>query len=869
MILVTGDVVLDHNIYEGKRLTPDSTGDNGTLYTAREGGAKLAWRILNALKPESAVFGLHELPTPEGWPESFQNGAVWESALSDTKDGPHPYWSLARNLGYGADKDDSYPFAPAAGLADLNPKVLVIDDGALGFRREIARQCWPPLLTRQEAQSSDVQWIVLKVSRPFASGPLWETLAERWRDKLLVIATVGDLRNENVRIARGLSWESTVDDIVNELDLNPAIRGLQSCRHLIVTVRGDAALWLDHPADTPRRRCQLIFDRERCEGQWEDEGRKREAFGFLSAVTASVAWGIAEDVAKEKKNPDLTIPISAGLSATRFLWSWGHGPVKSAPNQNGTPEFPFAEVAEHIRHEADQHLKKPEHLYVSAEVRRDAGLTILGQISPWRKAENLPLHEPAKRVAILGPGSLLNVPCARFEKLQTMDRREIDSLRSLRQMMLTYQKTVQDRPLCLAVFGAPGSGKSFGLKQVADGVFGAKNPILEFNLSQFKDADDLIGAFHQVRDHALAGKTPAVFWDEFDSEKLKWLRYFLAPMQDGAFQEGQLRHSVGKCVFVFAGGTSWTFEEFRTPAPGDADKFVVAKGPDFVSRIAGFLDIAGPNRRQKIALTEVRHREDDPADIEFPIRRAMTIRVALKLDNSRLEIDPGLLMALLKIGKYQNGARSMANLLSYMSSRAVGSIIRRTDLPPDDILELYVDSAPRFHELILEHTKQAARAEMIAPWIHQDYRDSLTPEQRIGNTSDVDWDELTEEMKDSNRLAAMRMPEILSLVALKLEDGLNLEAEEAQISKVIEDNLEKLAESEHGGWEEHKRMEGWTYGEPRLNAARKHDLLKPYALLPEEQKHKDRQSIRNYPKNARKAGFKIVPTKGDGQRENV
>ena len=887
MILVTGDVVLDHNIYEGKRLTADSR-DHGTVYSATEGGAKLAGRILSALKPGVAIFGLQELPTRAGWPESFQNGAVWESTLTDAKDGPRPHWSLARNLGYGGGKTDSYPFVPAAGLADLNPTVLVIDDGALGFRREVARHCWPPFLTQQDAKQLDAPWILLKVSRPFASGPLWELLANRWRDKLIVVATASDLRNENGRIARGLSWESAVDDIVDELDLNPAISGLRTCRHLIVTIRGYAALWLDHSTDSMLRRCQLVFDRERCEGQWEDEGRRREAYGFMSAFTASVASGIADDIAKGTKAPDLTIPISAGLSATRFLRSWGHGPVapadRKAVGETELPEFPFAKVAEHISlehisHKLDQHLKKPGHAYVTAEVRCEGGVcnpneppgargawTILGQISPWRKSENLPLYEPARRVALLGPDSLKNVPCARFEKLQTMDRREIDSLRSLRQMMLTYQKHVQERPLCLAVFGAPGSGKSFGLKQVAEGVFGAKNPILEFNLSQFRDADDLIGAFHQVRDHALAGKTPVVFWDEFDSEMLTWLRYFLAPMQDGAFQEGQLRHSVGKCVFVFAGGTSWTFEEFRTPATGDAGKFILAKGPDFVSRIAGFLDIAGPNRRQKIALSEPRHREDDPADIEFPIRRAMTIRVALKLENRKLEIDPGLLIALLKIGRYQNGARSMANLLSYMSSSAAGTIIRRTDLPPDDILELYVDSAQRFHELIVDHTRQAAWAEMIAPWIHQDYRDILTPEQRTGNTSDVEWDKLTEEIKDSNRFAAMRMPEILALVGLRLEDGTNSQDEDALIRKVIEDNIEKLAEAEHGGWEEHKRMEGWTYGEPRLNAARKHDLLKPYPLLPEEQKNKDRQAIQNYPKNARAAGFRIVPMKGQANQ---
>ena len=78
-------------------------------------------------------------------------------------------------------------------------------------------------------------------------------------------------------------------------------------------------------------------------------------------------------------------------------------------------------------------------------------------------------------------------------------------------------------------------------------------------------------------------------------------------------------------------------------------------------------------------------------------------------------------------------------------------------MPPDDILELYVDSARRFHELILEHTRQAALAEMLAPQIHQDYRDSLTPEQKIKNTSDVDWEVLPEELRESNQFAAMRL----------------------------------------------------------------------------------------------------------------
>jgi hypothetical protein len=49
---------------------------------------------------------------------------------------------------------------------------------------------------------------------------------------------------------------------------------------------------------------------------------------------------------------------------------------------------------------------------------------------------------------------------------------------------------------------------------------------------------------------------------------LGWLRYFLAPIQDGTFQEGQITHPLGRAIFVFARGTSITMEAFsQAPAP--------------------------------------------------------------------------------------------------------------------------------------------------------------------------------------------------------------------------------------------------------------------------------------------------------------
>jgi hypothetical protein len=63
-------------------------------------------------------------------------------------------------------------------------------------------------------------------------------------------------------------------------------------------------------------------------------------------------------------------------------------------------------------------------------------------------------------------------------------------------------------------------------------------------------------------------------------------------MQDGAFQDGQINHPIGRSIFVFAGGTSTTMAAFDQ---GPTNAFKDVKGPDFISRLKGFINVLGSN----------------------------------------------------------------------------------------------------------------------------------------------------------------------------------------------------------------------------------------------------------------------------------
>jgi ATPase family associated with various cellular activities (AAA) len=294
-------------------------------------------------------------------------------------------------------------------------------------------------------------------------------------------------------------------------------------------------------------------------------------------------------------------------------------------------------------------------------------------------------------VARFGIEQLKTTPYLQLGKLFSIDRSEMESLRTLERLLTNYRNDRKaTKPLSIAAFGQPGSGKSFGVKQLANSLFD-DSVLLEFNLSQFTDAAALHGLFHQIRDAVLYGKLPIVFWDEFDSRELYWLQYLLAPMQDGTFQEGQITHPIGKCIFVFAGGTRYRFEDFGDPPATMTDErerqtwkddFAAKKGPDFKSRLAGYINVLGPNRNDSVAV-----------DLTYPVRRALLLRVQLGLKPSEaLNIDHGLLEAFLRIEKYYHGARSLEKIAEQVRHSSRHGIFTRSDVPPAQQLALHVDA---------------------------------------------------------------------------------------------------------------------------------------------------------------------------------
>jgi hypothetical protein len=770
------------------------------------------------------------------------------------------------------------------------PDIVVINDSDSGFPIECHKNL--DSFLQDGGAKPCAHWVVLYLSNLSETCLSRDKITNQNTDNLVVIVSAEELRRHDVRLSQGLSWEATAEDLTAELYQNPLLQPLLKARHLIVTFQYDGAYWLNNAPGAANS--LLVFDASRAEGEWANSKGSIGAFVFLSTFMAAIVRELCipskEIIADEGKAkaawgkklvPDFEMALSTGLGASRELRR--HSRKRVADNDKEATDTAI-QFSEFIGICKQDYQPISTGNFVSAMIPHSGcarGHWMMldeWQVLARSSSRPRPHFDAAMAVAFLGAEALERFPCAQFGAYQTVDRKEIESLRAIRQFINNYGKEEQPRtPLNLGVFAPPGSDKTKMLIQIAKASLNIKdNDILLFNLSQFNAASDLTGAFQQIVGKISSGVTPLVFWNEFDAQGYRWLQYLLAPMEDGIFQDGRNTTPIGKCIFVFAGSTSSTFYNFGPINPDtlandeleklmkqDPDKlremertwreFLLAKGPAFKSLLLGYLNMLGVNRRL-ISMERNGRRiwSVDERDLCFPVRRALLIRSTFKTKKGdRLKLDSSVLRALLEIPIYKTGDRSLQFICTYLANNNSG-IPGRSNLPSLDLLNMHVD-AEEFWKLCEQDHDFSGKAKDLASLLHRGYCLRI-----CGNTTRkdvaIEFEKLPEDLQRANIAQALRIPGILRLAGMHLEPGdvvpfdqllesRSADEEPLRQHLAARDRLEVLAEAEHNGWMVERMLSGWKYSRKKDKPRKLHDCLIPYSQSTDEIKYFDRLAI--------------------------
>ncbi len=639
-------------------------------------------------------------------------------------------------------------------------------------------------------------------------------LTEQFKGSEVPVLLMQQLRQMDFPITRGISYERTVDDFLTQLAVNDVLRPLRNHQDLVVLLDRQGALI-------------------RLQGEWE----------------LLFTPGLGEQQTVEEDEP--LLPILKKMTAS--------------------------EKAGKIRR-----VKVPERNLKTLV----SGLAPFSILDEYCKKQNGGYLSVAERIVIAGAEDLYDhVPYCRYGKLAAVDKDEIENYSTIKLLLDDYiyrydhsDPSDMPRPLSVAIFGAPGSGKSFGVKQIAKSC--GRFVISSINLSQRSSPTELFEALHEALQRGK-DEIPMVFFDEFDSElagtALGGLKYFLAPMQDGEYSLNGKLFQINGAVFAFAGATASSFSEFIPESEDGAAFFKSVKGTDFVSRLKGILNIKGPNPNT----------ETDRSHI---IRRAILMReqITHKIsgiydeESGLVNISKALLAALLTVSEYRHGSRSLEFILD-MSRLSEVKRFTSSCLPVAEQMDIHLDVTDFQNKLAFEQIIGDA-VDTYASFAHEQRRQSritellkniavenagagsepfdedeafAKAEELLNQEADmVLWEDLDEQYRNSYRSQ-------LRYIGVRLQDyqstiGIRpiLTNETDTISELYGPALELLAEMEHERWMHDKREDGWKYGTSDSTMKTTPDLV-PYEELEESTKEMIRRSVRNLPSYLKAIGYEL------------
>ncbi|NRG17908.1 AAA family ATPase [Rhizobiales bacterium] len=558
--------------------------------------------------------------------------------------------------------------------------------------------------------------------------PFYNTIFALETDRKIFIIDAQDLRRAGLPITRSLSWGRPIKDIVQHIEnkkikylpnyfIITFDYDASALFHLDNS--GD---------NITVKEVSLLFSVNRSEGEFQAgfEGSMPGAQSiFTSALTASIYQILQENQSLKLDSEEAEFLLTYSLIAKQRVLKCGFSPVNTknmfeAISQENDIKSQFTNLTFHesvfalpAQKNTNNEKKEEERLadsimppdkqpdvfdnpYVRgygenkrSQLRKDQeryGLTFLKFKKNWLQDPEKELFdvlsadfENADKAYIdyVRSGKIKDssLPLCNIGKIKTISRKEIESLRAIRRLIKSYVADGRrgPTPIGLAVFGPPGAGKGFTVKSVFATFQGRAKELttdssIECNLAGLSNPEDITPFFHQARDFGLRGKVPVLFFDEFDcsvgNEKLFWLKRFLAPLQDGAFSSGHMTHPIGKSIFIFAGGTTHSFEKFKEAAESDP----ATKGTDFLSRLQAHIDVQG------LAPPEEEHFKNwelfkKPEARKFAMKRAIVLRDLLYLrakhlfsgeeQDGKANIDENVAAAFIHEQGYVHGVRSM------------------------------------------------------------------------------------------------------------------------------------------------------------------------------------------------------------------
>ena len=212
------------------------------------------------------------------------------------------------------------------------------------------------------------------------------------------------------------------------------------------------------------------------------------------------------------------------------------------------------------------------------------------------------------------------------------------------------------------------------------------------------------------------------------------------------------------------------------------------------------------------------------------------LAAGLDAQNVRFIACPGGALAMAEILL----ARALGARIAWLDPAAELSLPLRDFLPlgAEGILELPTD--PMTIRAFLHRTRAPEEIrEPLARFVHNQYRIAqLKPNRKtVDDPALAHWDRLPASLKESDFAQADDIPNKLALVGLQLLKG-------GRPLALTEEQVERLAEVEHGRYNAERLMAGWRLGNRQIRQlASPH--LKPWNDLTHDIQEYDREAVRN------------------------